>query len=475
MGKPIFVLAGQSNARRISSEVKNALDAEYGEDGYILVKTMVSGAPLTREGKNKRDWATDDELPLELIGKLKEAVRDNPDAYSGGMIWVQGEADTWAAGRPDDYQAGLIALIDRITTEVSAEPTQAAASFAQMKLVISQLATMAPAAGERDHWSAIIDAQENTARFSDDIAAVDPDELALAWGMDQATMFDDPLHYSNQFSQILANRLVDVAASMSEAARDQFRLENTQHDQGVERFLGNELANMIFGTDRDDIIKGKGGDDVLLGGGGNDKIVGGAHQDEISGGVGSDKLFGLDGQDFLRGGDQRDWLYGGQGDDIVHGDAGADELRGNRGNDALFGGADTDDLRGGVGNDALNGGAQKDYLFGGQGEDHLEGGAGNDALTGGHGGGRMDGEQDTFVYSSSQHGGGGFDRIKDFEDGIDRIDLTAFEFAHFETDVQVLASSAGGGADTRISFGNGDVLYIENLVVSDFTWDDVIL
>lgn len=88
--------------------------------------------------------------------------------------------------------------------------------------------------------------------------------------------------------------------------------------------------------------------------------------------------------------------------DII-GTAGADRLAGHAGNDKIHGGN---------GNDILLGGSGNDRLYGGSGRDTLTGGAGNDELIGGSHG-------DTFRFS----GKWGRDKVRDFQDGIDRIDL----------------------------------------------------
>ena len=86
----------------------------------------------------------------------------------------------------------------------------------------------------------------------------------------------------------------------------------------------------------------------------------------------------------------------------------------------INGGNGNDLLVGGTGNDTINGGNGDDNLDGGTGRDTLIGGSGNDLLTGGNG-------ADTFVLSNSS----GFDRITDFGNGNDVIDLSATDFEDF--------------------------------------------
>jgi len=164
---------------------------------------------------------------------------------------------------------------------------------------------------------------------------------------------------------------------------------------------GTSGSDTLTGTSRSDTIFGGSGSDTLNGGAGNDSLYGGSGNDTLNGGTGSDKLSGGSGSDTLNGGDGNDRLAGGSGSDV---------LNGGDGNDKLYGGSGSDTLNGGDGNDKLNGGSGNDILIGGVGADTLRGGSGNDV----------------FVYSSaSDSTTSSWDRILDFTQGKDQIDLSA--------------------------------------------------
>ncbi|KPP89683.1 MAG: Hemolysin-type calcium-binding repeat (2 copies) [Rhodobacteraceae bacterium HLUCCA08] len=228
----------------------------------------------------------------------------------------------------------------------------------------------------------------------------------------------------------------------------------------------------IYGQTGNDIIKGGEGDDLLYGGFGNDVIRANGGDDLVVASNGDDTVLGLSGDDDLYGGLGSDYLYGNADNDILYGAGDDDFLRGNRGNDTLYGEEGNDDLRGGGQQDILFGGDGNDYLLGENGLDTLDGGAGDDVMIGGYGAGVLDGLSDTFVYVDSAGGGGGYDRIKDFEDGIDVIDLTYFGFTDFATEIEVLASDIAAGM--RINFGSGDVLLLEGFSKADFDAGDVL-
>ncbi|MDB5552076.1 MAG: Alkaline phosphatase [Rhizobium sp.] len=116
---------------------------------------------------------------------------------------------------------------------------------------------------------------------------------------------------------------------------------------------------------------------------------------------------------------------------------------------------------GGEGKDYIGGNKVANSLTGGEGEDTLCALQGNDRLTGGI-------DADTFVYRAK------FDRdtILDFEDGVDKIDLGAFDFSKFGK-VFKLAKEAGD--DLVISFGHGDKLVVEDFSKAEFTVTDVLI
>jgi Tol biopolymer transport system component len=185
---------------------------------------------------------------------------------------------------------------------------------------------------------------------------------------------------------------------------------------------GNDGQDSLYGNLGDDLIRGGAGRDLIDGGPGDDELHGNVGYDDLSGGDGDDKLYGLDGNDVLRGGAGNDelWdgigtdtLWGGDGDDFIHGGNAADQLDGGAGNDELWGGEGHDLLEGGAGNDLLLGNRGLDTLKGGDGDDILDGGPTADVLEGGAG-------ADTFRFTSLD---GQLDRIADYQQGVDRLDL----------------------------------------------------
>jgi Ca2+-binding RTX toxin-like protein len=129
--------------------------------------------------------------------------------------------------------------------------------------------------------------------------------------------------------------------------------------------------------------------------------------------------------------------------------------------DRLYGGSQDDLLSGDNGNDSLWGGEGDDTLFGGLNDDRLTGGTGDDTMTGSFG-------VDTFVFLRGQ----GTDRISDFQNDLDKIDLSAFDFGNSAA-VIALASAAGTGV--RIDLPGEGVLFVQGINLPSLNINDLLL
>ena len=149
--------------------------------------------------------------------------------------------------------------------------------------------------------------------------------------------------------------------------------------------------------------------------------------------------------------------------EIAGEDAGQDVLtiRAGDGNDRISAALLTDDgmklvVFGEAGNDRIRGGAADDDLFGGRGHDQIFGAHGNDVLTGNSG-------RDLYIFA----GQNGTDRITDFRDGVDKIDIRGYGSA-----LNSFADLAGDivqvGNDVRINLG-ANVSGAGRIVIEDFT------
>lgn len=206
---------------------------------------------------------------------------------------------------------------------------------------------------------------------------------------------------------------------------------------GSDSVTGSPEADRILAGAGDDIVHAHGGDDVVLGG------------------AGADQILGYGGNDLLRGGGGDDLIYG---DDIFGFEAGNDRIFGDGGDDTLFGRGGNDTIRGGAGADVLAGEEGDDVLRGGRGADEITPGAGADRMWGGGG-------RDLFLLTE---GASRWNRIKDWEDGVDRIGVDVGPGVGF-AELRI----AQAGSDVRIVLGrSGVAVTVEDAVAGDFTRAD---
>ena len=209
--------------------------------------------------------------------------------------------------------------------------------------------------------------------------------------------------------------------------------------------FGDAEDNRLIAGFAADTLEGLAGADTLRGLSGNDTLLGGEGDDLLNGGSGADSLDGGDGVDTaLYSGSNRgvtvnlstgtasgghaqgdsffsiENIFGSRLADALTGTEGENRLRGRGGDDVLTGLDGNDVLEGMLGNDTLRGGDGSDILRGGDGADRLVGGAGRDTLVGGAG-------EDVFVFD--RRPSVGFDdRLRDFEAGVDIIELRGGAF-----------------------------------------------
>ncbi|MEZ5842966.1 MAG: hypothetical protein R3D27_04450 [Hyphomicrobiaceae bacterium] len=231
-----------------------------------------------------------------------------------------------------------------------------------------------------------------------------------------------------------------------------------------------------------EVVYGAGGADVIDASAttaadldGRLAVFGGAGADDITGGTGNDILFGGADADTLDGGDGNDVLYFTSGDTLIGG-AGHDYgvAEGAAGASVALGAASgMEALYGNVGGDALDGAAMTtrvtldgrggdDTIIGGSASDLLFGGTGNDTITGGSG-------SDYFYFAN----GFGTDTITDFEDGSDRINLTAI--TGLDNFGQLTIAQDGADVLISVTATPADTIRVEGALVAQFSSADFYL
>lgn len=225
---------------------------------------------------------------------------------------------------------------------------------------------------------------------------------------------------------------------------------------------GNDI---LRGNDADNTLDGGNGSDTLYGGAGNDRLIGGIGDDHMEGGTGAD-VYVVDSE-----GDVIVELEGAGRDTVeavisyvlgahleilrLQGSADLDGT-GNTEDNLLVGNAGDNVLRGVAGFNTLNGKDGDDVLIGGEGIDWLVGEAG----------------ADVFVYLEITDSGVGQaerDLINGFENGIDRIDLSAIAG---DAGLEFIGREAFDGEGIgQVSFASWDSLGVWNIVSVDADGD----
>ena len=279
------------------------------------------------------------------------------------------------------------------------------ALFADKPVAITVTDVTEAPSGNQYTWSSLSNNQSVTfAPASDRLIFDDPSISAFSIGFDGAATSTT---FSRDGKTITLKAALETLTSANVTFVDGSVLIIGDNTTGI---TNDDIANVIWGSPKDDTLMGLGGNDSIQGGPGKDYIDGGSGNDQISGGDGADELWGDAGNDTLDGG---------IGNDTLHGDLGDDSLMGADGDDELWdqtGGQDT--LIGGAGNDHLSTlyGEGGDLLDGGVGDDTLLGGLGNDTLVGGDGADELWGD----AGADSLHGGAGDDYLSG-EDGNDTL------------------------------------------------------
>ena len=454
---PIIVLAGQSNANSvgIGAALFDQVTAEHG----LYVHVAVNGSSLAAGlDTGNGDWSASGapgsgELLTSLMTQIAAMLDPNsptyvPGAYLQKVVWVQGEADTWLASAAANYDRDLKAMHAAMT-----------AQFGVHDLVISALSDAAitgtaTSDSHRTNWATIQRAQLALAASDATIHMVDPDAVAAKAGYSaQQMLMWDHIHYNTAtgYAAALGRALAQAGDSTSQAAPAQNSPEPGPHYAtgtelndslrvaavGLGQAYGSAGFDTLTLTDRIQGVKiASGGIDALrvTGNGGTafylnlvsiESVVLTAGADKVVMAARLSQVYAGGGDDWVNGLLHNDRIYLGTGNDLGHGGAGNDSIYGEDGIDLLYG-SDSNDL--------LGGGSSGDRLYGGSGDDRLIGDSGNDSLYGGDG-------RDTFVFAM----GSGTDRIIDFQNSFDRIELHGLLHG---------VTINGLGADTVVTTGD---------------------
>ncbi|HEY9817021.1 MAG TPA: cadherin domain-containing protein, partial [Candidatus Obscuribacterales bacterium] len=378
-------------------------------------------------------------VPDETTAVIDIQATDDTNSEGDGLTYsLSGGADqSFFSIDPDtgnlaflsapDFETPLDADIDNTyDVDVSVTDADGASTSQQLSISVTDVnedPTFVPGSG-------VVNVPENTTLVVDIEATDDSNSegngltYSLSDGADQSLFtidaatgelsflsapdFETPLDVGNDNGYAVEVTLTD-AGGLSTTQLFNITVTDVNDPTPFDDILSGTVGDdTILALEGNDVVRGLDGDDRLFGQAGNDRLLGGVGDDVLNGGADSDRLFGQVGNDTL---------IGGTGNDVLNGGADNDRLFGQVGNDTLIGGTGNNLLNGGADNDRLFGQAGSDRLDGGTGNDRLDGGTGNDVITTGAG-------RDLIVLRQND----GFDRVTDFQNDRDRIDLVGIRF-----------------------------------------------
>ena len=202
---------------------------------------------------------------------------------------------------------------------------------------------------------------------------------------------------------------------------------------------GNALRNVIIGNSGDNIIDGMENKDTMDGQGGNDTYYVDSAGDIIveAKGNGFDRVIASVSYT-LSAGVEAESLYA-----SAESPTKKINLTGNEFAQKLFGNAAAN---------VINGGAGKDWIDGGKGSDTLIGGR----------------DADSFVFNK----GYGQDRVEDFENNVDNIDLRSYDFSSIKS---VIGKAVQVGDDVHIKLGGADIIMLSDFKLKDLDARDFLI
>ena len=489
----------------VNGMTSGALETSGDADRYKVMLTAGQRVDFTLSGDGSATSL--DDANFLLLDQYGNVVASNY-TYSGGPIWVAATASYTGAyylvvadGSSDSAAEGSFRVDARLTDRVLAD-TSTTSSLRDGTSIAGQI----DARGDAD-WTRFNAVAGTTYTFTlsgDGSAnALGSKELILRDASGNAIRYDYTYGTGSVTIEWKATSsglvYLDSHSKSSTSGWGGYTLSVVSDapvltgTAGHDRLTAGSNDNRVIGLAGNDTLDGGAGNDTLVGGQGNDSLIGGAGIDtadytgslparvylgitgpqntwqgadvlsgieNLLGGSGNDRFFGSTVGNVLNGGAGNDQLYGGGGNDTLIGGAGNDFFHGGADADVILfegsaavdvdivrttatgQGTDTlggvENITGGSGSDIIRGNAAANVLNGAVGNDTLVGRGGSDVLTGGSG-------SDRFVFANWD----GNDRITDFQNGLDRIEIggptTGFRDLSVYNSAEGAVISWGGG------------------------------
>lgn len=285
MPTPVYLVAGQSNAYSLNGgnggvSVSGQFAALTGSDAVVVKSVTADGAPLTW-GRPEQDWYHPEELADQLVSTIRAALAD-PDAYLGGILWIQGEGDTWSFARSGEYATRLTALVDYVEHALAPYGDRTA----DFRFSLLSLSADCPASSSKANWTTVRNQQLSLHDPRIDVINVDT-VTAQSVYHGKAMFQADGLHYTAGANDPILTAMLD---------RTPVWLDGDMGDNHLTGLSGNDTMrggagyDLLEGGDGNDLMGAWTGNDTLIGGYGNDTLTGWAGSDALYGGAGADRF-----------------------------------------------------------------------------------------------------------------------------------------------------------------------------------------
>ncbi len=208
-GKHLFILSGQSNMLGLRPEESftPAIEAEFGIENVIIVKSARGGQPIRRWYK---DWqplegnepGAQGDLYDTLMTKINPLIEEEKIA-TVTFIWMQGERDA-REKLGEVYEKSLIGLYNQLCTDLDRK---------DINFIIGSLRDLDRLNEKDPHWEMIRDSQVKVAESDPRYAWINTDDLNDGYNRKGKEVKDD-LHMSAEGYIEMGKRFADKSIQL---------------------------------------------------------------------------------------------------------------------------------------------------------------------------------------------------------------------------------------------------------------------
>jgi hypothetical protein len=207
--KHLFILSGQSNMARLDPDISftPTVEAAFGKDNVIVVKSAQSGQPIRRWYKTWKPAQGDEpkatgDLYDTLMRKIKEASKGEK-LTTVTFVWMQGERDA-REKHGEVYAASLKGLIGQLAGDLGRK---------DVNFVIGRLSDFDMGNTKYPDWTKVREAQVEVADTDPRGAWVDTDDLNDGKNK-QGRQIKDDLHYCLEGYKTLGLRFAEKSIEL---------------------------------------------------------------------------------------------------------------------------------------------------------------------------------------------------------------------------------------------------------------------